>query len=110
MGSMGDQQVGDRDILYVPAHPITTGGRKDVGFELRQLESGEKAAIAFTSLPRLVEALGNSQPWLAMPMARLRDLMGSRGVAQVAVDPTVPSGAWRWNADDVRGMSQRRKR
>jgi hypothetical protein len=106
---MGDQSVGDTHVVYVPAHPITSGGRQDVGFEIRELEGGEKAAVAFTSLPRLVEALGNSQPWLAMPMARLRDLMGSRGVAQVAVDPTVPAKAWRWNPDDVRGMTKRRR-
>jgi hypothetical protein len=107
---MGDQPVGDQHVVYVPAHPITTGGRKDVGFELRPLESGEKAAIAFTSLPRLVQALGNSQPWVAMRMGRLRELMGTRGVAQLALDPTVPSGAWRWKPDDVRGMSRGRER
>lgn len=106
---MGDQSVGDTHVVYVPAHPITSRGRKDVGFEIRELESGEKAAIAFTSLPRLVEALGNSQPWLAMPMTRLLDLMGSQGVAQVAVDPTVPAKAWRWKPDDVNRMTKGRQ-
>jgi hypothetical protein len=107
---MGDQSVGDTHVVYVPAHPITSRGRKDVGFEIRELETGEKAAVAFTSLPRLVEALGKSQPWLAMPMARLRDLMGSRGVAQVAVDPIVPAKAWRWKPDDVHRMTRGRPR
>jgi hypothetical protein len=107
---MGDQTSGDTRVVYVPAHPITSGGRKDVGFEIRELETGEKAAIAFTSLPRLVEALGNSQPWLAMSMVRLLDVMGSRGVARVAVDPTVPPKAWRWKPEDVSGMTKGRKR
>ena len=106
---MGDQSVGDTHVVYVPAHPITARGRRDVGFEIRELESGEKAAVAFTSLPGLIEALGNSQPWLAMPMARLRDLMGSRGVAQVVLDPTVPARAWRWKPDDVQRMTKGRR-
>jgi hypothetical protein len=91
--------VVDASVVFVPARPLTANGRKDVAFEIRQLESGEQAAIAFTSMARLVNALGNAQPWLAMPLGRLRELVGSRGIVQVAVDPVVPAKAWRWTAD-----------
>ena len=92
--------MADADVVFVPAHPVTSGGRKDVGFETRQLDSGGQAAIAFTSLSRLVDALGKAQPWLAMPLGRLRQLMASNGLGEVAVDPAVPSGAWRWAPED----------
>jgi type III secretion system (T3SS) SseB-like protein len=95
------ESVADSDVVYVPAHPITAGNRKDVGFETRQLASGEQAALAFTSLPRLVESLGESQPWLAMPMGHLRSLMATNGVGKVALDPTVPAEAWRWGPEDL---------
>jgi hypothetical protein len=96
-----NQPVPDSVVVYVPAHPITSGHRKDVAFETRRLASGEPAAMAFTSLSRLVESLGKAQPWLAMPMGRLRALMGTSGVGKVALDPTVPAEAWRWRQEDV---------
>ena len=94
-----EQSVADTKVVYVPARPLTAGGRKDVAFELRQLPTGEQAAIAFTTLRRLVDALGKAQPWLAMPLGRLREVVGSSGIARVAVDPVVPAGAWRWTSD-----------
>lgn len=104
-----ERSAADAEVVYVPAHPITAGARKDVAFETRQLESGGQAAIAFTSLSRLVDTLGNSQPWVAMPMGRLRELMGSNGIGQVAVDPVVPTDAWRWQQKGIRDMLEKRE-
>ena len=98
------QSVADADVVFVPAHPVTSGSKQDVGFETRELDSGGQAAIAFTSLSLLVEALGQSQPWLAMPLGRLREVIGSQGVSQVAVDPTVTSEAWRWTEEGIREL------
>ena len=89
----------DAEIVYVPAHPVDAGRGKDVAFETRRTDGGAQVAVAFSSVARLVESLGDAQPWLAMPLGRLRQVMGSSGVAEVAIDPAVPAGAWRWMPD-----------
>jgi hypothetical protein len=98
---MHKSAVADTDLVFVAAHPRVKDGRKDVVFEARTLESGKAAGIAFTSIQRLVDALGQAQPWVAMPLGRFRELMGAAGVEDVALDPKVPQDAMRWQHQDV---------
>lgn len=100
-GPLGGEAVSDTDVVFVPAHPRVKDGRKDVVFEVRVLESGEAAGVAFTSTKHLVEALGPAQPWVAMPLKRLRELMGAAGVGDVVVNPSVPQDAVRWQPADI---------
>jgi hypothetical protein len=93
----------DAEVVYVPAHPIEAGGRKDIAFETRGIGSGTQVALAYSSIARLVESLGHAQPWLAMPLGRLRQVMRSSGVTQVVVDPIVPAEAWRWAPEALEG-------
>jgi hypothetical protein len=106
-GLTGEQTVSDTDLVFVAAHPRVKDGRKDVAFEVRMLESGRPAGIAFTSIRFLVEALGQSQPWVAMPLGRFRQLIGAAGVGEVAVNPSVPEDAVLWRAEDVDELTAR---
>lgn len=93
--------VSDTDVVFVPAHPRVKDAASDVVFEVRVLEDGRAAGIAFTSTRELVEALGEAQPWVAIPLGRFRTLMGSAGVAEVVINPRVPQDALRWKPDDI---------
>jgi hypothetical protein len=91
-------------IAYVPAHPATAGQRHgpgDVEFEIRRLADGEAALPAFSSVAKLVAALGHAQPWVALPLENIRALMGAVGVRRIVIDPEVDDRAWRWRADDL---------
>jgi hypothetical protein len=99
----------DSDLVFVAAYPIAPhpqggGGRAEIAFETCVLESADHAAMAFTSIQRLIEALGPMQPWIAVPLGRVRNLLGAAGLSQIAVDPTLPADARRWRQDDVRRL------
>jgi hypothetical protein len=94
-------EVSDTDLVFVPAHPRVKAAGSDVVFEVRVLESGKAAGIAFTSMRELVEALGEAQPWVAIPIGRFRELMGGAGVGDIVINPSVPQDAVRWKPDDV---------
>jgi hypothetical protein len=93
--------VTDTDLVLAAAHPRVTNDRKDVVFEVRKLESGRTAGIAFTSRRHLVEALGPSQPWVVIALGRFRELMGAAGVDDVAVNPSVSPDAVLWQPEDI---------
>jgi hypothetical protein len=100
-GLPGGEAVSDTDVVYVAAHPRVNDGRKDVVCEARMMASGKPAGIAFTSIKHLVEALGQAQPWVAMPLGRFREVMATGGIADVALNPKVPHEAVRWQPQDV---------
>ncbi len=84
-----DEQVGTvPPVLYVPARH--EGGRDEVELELSTLTDGRVAALAYTSLDRLVQACGAGQPWALLPAARLVELQGAGAFAVIALDAQVP--------------------
>jgi hypothetical protein len=88
----------------VPANRFAGESRREVAFETCLLEAGDRAAMAFTSTERLVEMLGPSQPWVALPVKRLCELMGLADIPQVAIDPVLPTNLRRWRSDDIRRL------
>ncbi|MEU0999283.1 SAV_915 family protein [Streptomyces tibetensis] len=52
-------------------------------------ENGEErlVALAFTSIPLLVEAMGEEQPWVIILTAEVRDALNGSGAAAVLIDP-----------------------
>lgn len=58
--------------------------------------------LAFSRLDRLVSALGQAQPWIALPPDRLRLLAG---IGTVYVDPPVAPAAPHWSPGDVDQVS-----
>ena len=77
--------------VYVPAYPNAEGGRQDIAFELRSSATGEVVAVAFSSLTKLVDALGHYQPWAAVSLDKFRTLIGAVGVREVLIDPQIDS-------------------
>lgn len=91
-------------VVFVPAHPGTDGRESTVRFELRKMSDGRPAMLAFTSAERLVEGLGEVQPWLSMNMDRLRTLTAVIGIDTICVDPQVKPGTGRWTEDDLKSF------
>lgn len=87
-------------LVFVPAHPRVTDYGKDIGVELRGTDRGDLVGIAFSSLERLVAALGEYQPWVAMERDRFAAFVGAAGAPLVCVDPALEM-VQRWSAADV---------
>lgn len=88
-------------IVIAPAHPAIEHDERDIVFELRESADGAPVLPVFSSVPRLVAALGHAQPWVALPLYTARQLAGARGVHTVMLDPDVQPGVWRWDYDDL---------
>ena len=89
--------------VFVPAHPRYPGGgaapRVDV--ELLRSPTGPPVPVAFTSLTRLVEALGDAQPWIAVSLGPFAETMRDARLPQVRLDPTVDGEGHHWDAADL---------
>jgi hypothetical protein len=92
------------EIVIVPAHPDPGG--TDVSFEVREGPAGMNVLPVFSSVRRLVVAFGEAQPWLAMPLLRVRELAAEGGVFEVLLDPAVLAGAWHWSFQDLETLEQ----
>jgi hypothetical protein len=92
-------------LVYVPAHPRVTDHGKDIGVELRGTDRGDLVGIAFSSLERLVAALGEYQPWVAMERVRFAAFVGAAGAPFVCVDPALQV-VQRWSAADVERLGR----
>jgi hypothetical protein len=83
-------------VVFVPAHPYVHGWTKKVVFETRPLPDGRKLRIAFTSVEALATTLGLYQPWVALPVNDLCEILGTQGVRLIVFDPPIPDEGWRW--------------
>jgi hypothetical protein len=97
--------------LYIPAHPRyhdDPGQAPGVGFEfLTRPQTGEPVPVAFTTLDALVAALGESQPWIAMPAQPFAELVRRGGLGRVAVDPVVAPGTEPyWTPENLRAYTE----
>ena len=52
--------------------------------------TGELVAVAFTTPEALVEALGESQPWITLQAGRLAELLSRGGLARMSINPVLP--------------------
>ncbi|MGQ5668592.1 SAV_915 family protein [Streptomyces sp. ECR2.10] len=62
-------------------------------------------AFAFTTLQKLVEALGEWQPWVATSIGPLSEGVREQGVG-VLLDPQVLPGHHNWQPDDLAAYAQ----
>lgn len=85
-----DDEMSGPPVLYVPARH--EGGRHEVALELSTLTDGRVAALAYTSLDRLVDSCGAGQAWALLPSDQLVDLQAAGAFAVIAVDAEVPAG------------------
>lgn len=89
------------EIVIVPAHPVTEGDSRDIMFELREGADGVPVLPVFSSVQRLAGVLGGAQPWVALPLHKVRELAAAGQVRTVMLDPEVQPGAWRWRYGDL---------
>ncbi|HEY6423209.1 MAG TPA: SAV_915 family protein [Pseudonocardiaceae bacterium] len=92
-------------LIFVPAHPRVAGNVKDIGVELRGTDDGKLVGIAFSSVQRLVAALGDYQPWVAMERGRFAAFVGAAGAPFVCMDPPLQT-VQRWTAADVERLAR----
>jgi hypothetical protein len=93
-----------RMVVFVPAHAEVYQGRKEPAFEVRERPDGGRDLPVFTSLERLVQALGPYQPWVALPLAEVRDRMVTAGIDRLTLDPAGSPGMWRWGLEDLQAL------
>jgi hypothetical protein len=92
------------EIVIVPAHPDPGG--TEVSLEVREGPAGMNVLPVFSSVRMLVAAFGEAQPWLAMPLLRVRELAAEGGVFEVLLDPAVLPGAWHWSFQDLETLER----
>ncbi|MEU9478758.1 SAV_915 family protein [Streptomyces sp. NPDC048191] len=104
--------------VCVPAHPRSVAGTGTDGrparvpfivLELFQHPAHGTVAFAFTSPARLVEALGESQPWVAASLGPLAEGVREQGVT-VLLDPRVTPGEPSWRTDDLAAFAREVRR
>ncbi|MFG3368275.1 SAV_915 family protein [Streptomyces sp. NPDC090032] len=95
--------------VYVPAHPryadiADADGRPArvpfIAYELFAHPSDGSVALAFTTLEKLVSALGPAQPWIAASIGPLAEGMRGHG-ARVRLDPELAPGHHNWQRADL---------
>lgn len=94
--SLGVGVPSDDAVVFAPARPYARGWRRDVVFETRPLPDGRMLGLAFTSVEALATALSAYQPWVALPVRDLREILGTQGVTLIVFDPPIPEDGWRW--------------
>jgi len=90
-------------LVVVPAHP---GAGDQLIFEARRQPDGLVLPV-FSSVRVLVAALGHSQPWAVLPLAKVMDAASAAQVDRVVLDAEVSGDAWRWEPLDLGGFSWR---
>jgi hypothetical protein len=95
-------------LVVVPAHPPGPHDTGDsVRFELRHVAGGTQVLPVFSTVAGLVRELGPCQPWVRVPLRTAREAAARSGVRDVLLDPALETGAWRWDAERVAGLSAR---
>ncbi len=100
--------------VFVPAHPeyvetANADGRPArlsfIAYELFEHPTDGTVAFAFTTLEKLVAALGEAQPWIATSIGPLAEGMGEHD-ATVLLDPRVTPGHHNWQSADLAAYAQ----
>jgi hypothetical protein len=95
--------------VFVPAHPrypADPTARPRIAFELLSGPDGGPVPVAFTNATKLVEALGDAQPWVAIPVRRYVELMRDNGFGHTHLDPKVAAGSRTWSYEAVNAYAE----
>lgn len=88
-------------MVFVPAHPEVLDGREQPAVEVRQRPDGRRELPVFSSLERLVQTLGQFQPWVALRLEKLQRAAYAAGVDRILIDPAASPDVWRWGSEDL---------
>ncbi len=76
-------------VLYLPCRPTIPGEPPQV--ELRNLEDGRLALLAYTALDRLAHCCGDHQPWTLVETIGLSALREQAAYDVVLLDQELPT-------------------
>ena len=107
-GALSAGQDGMPGLVAVPAHPGGPGSGR-MFLEARESPRSGRVLPVFSTVGRLVAALGPAQPWAVLPLHRARDMATAAGVGLIALDPVVSPDAWRWAVSDLEDFGQARQ-
>lgn len=79
-------------VLYLPAEPGASESGARV--EMRQLQDGRTALLAYTALDRLARCCGPHQPWVLYRTEMLDTLRLMNPFDVVVFDQPLPEEAW----------------
>lgn len=80
---------GGDELVYIPCHPVRRGDQ-EAYLELRPLEDGRLAMLAYSSLDHLVAGCGEAQPWVAIPRHHVSECEKQSGSDVVVWDTELP--------------------
>ena len=87
---LADQECADATSwLFVPARKVAAGSDR-AWPELRTLNDGRLALLAYTSVAELVRACGPHQPWFGVPASWLSRLREACRFETVALNAEIP--------------------
>jgi hypothetical protein len=92
----GPSQEGVPELVVAPARPGPRADGADIVFEMRQQPDGGFVLPVFSSVRRLVEELGRSQPWACVPLRDVLATTAQGAAVRIVLDPRIDPGAWRW--------------
>ncbi|MHA6797918.1 SAV_915 family protein [Bounagaea algeriensis] len=78
------------ELVYVPCERVLRGDT-EVTVELRRLEDGRTAVVAYTSLDSLVQNCGDLQPWASLPSDKVQEIQERSGADVVLWDVALPA-------------------
>ncbi|MCI2423462.1 hypothetical protein MOQ72_39230 [Saccharopolyspora sp. K220] len=76
---------------FVPLEQRLLSQDKDATVELRRLEDGRLAVLAYTSLEALVHSCGDLQPWASLPADKVAEIQQRSGADLVLWDAELPA-------------------
>ncbi|MGH3797027.1 MAG: SAV_915 family protein [Pseudonocardiaceae bacterium] len=80
-------------MVYLPSQRVA-GDDSETQLELRRLVDGRLVAVAYTTLERLVQGCGESQPWVLLPTPVLERYREQWGIEAVVLDAHLPPELW----------------
>ncbi|MFE7116720.1 SAV_915 family protein [Streptomyces sp. NPDC057654] len=93
--------------VFVPAHPrYPDEGPPRIAFELLRHPAGPAVPVAFTSLHKLVDALGPAQPWIASSIGPFVEAMREANLPKVHLDPVIAPGHRNWQLESIEAYAR----
>lgn len=80
-------------VLYLPTKPDPDPEVTKI--EMRELEDGRVALMAYTALDRLARCCGPHQPWVLYRTDALGELRETSPYDVIALDQPIPEELWR---------------
>jgi hypothetical protein len=91
---------GALEIVAVPAHPGSPASG-EFFLEARRLPGNRSVLPVFSTVGKLVEALGQAQPWAVLPLEQARQMASASGIDVIALDPVMSPETWKWRPDNL---------